>query len=147
MESIVKKITAILLIMIISFMCNPKITMADNDIVASPCASDYILSTSVSAEVGTKGKIEISTELKGTKTLKKVGLEYIKIQKYENGRWSTVKTLSSDMYKYNSATFHSIHTYGGEIGEEYRALVKFYAGDDKGSDTKIVFSNDVTAKK
>ncbi|MBU5437196.1 hypothetical protein KQI42_04195 [Tissierella sp. MSJ-40] len=147
MGNIVKKITAILLIMIISFMCNPKITMADDDIVVTPCASDYILLTSVNAEAGAKGKIEISTEIKGTKTLKKVGLEYVKIQKYENGRWNTVKTLSSDMYKYNSATFHSIHTYGGEVGEEYRALVKFYAGDDKGSDTKIVFSNSVTAKK
>lgn len=147
MKNVVKKITAILLIVIMNFMYSPKMAIADDEIVASPFASDYILLTSVNAEVGTKGKIEISTEIKGTKTLKKVGLEYIKIQKYENGRWSTVKTLSSDMYKYNSATFHSIHTYGGEVGEEYRALVKFYAGDDKGSDTKIVFSNDVTAKK
>jgi len=147
MAIIMRRIITLLLIGMISSLSIPKTVIADNIDVVVPLSSDYFVSTNVKIKAETNGKIQVNAELTATKKMKKLGFEYIKIQKYENGRWSTVDTLDRDVYAYDSSMSNYLFTYKGKVGEQYRALVKFYAQDSNGSDTKIAVSNTITAKK
>ncbi|MBC8588263.1 hypothetical protein [Paratissierella segnis] len=143
----VSKVKIILLAGIICLICLPSIGLADNQFGVIPFASKYISSYSVEIEAKENGQVEIYAELFTIKRVDKLGFEYIKIQKYENGIWKTLETINEDVYRYNSTTASYLSTYQGKTGETYRALVKFYAGDGSGSDTRIGYSNSVTAKR
>ena len=141
------KVKIILLAVMICLIYLPSIALADNQFRVMPFASKYISSYDVEIEAVKNGQVEIYAELFTTKRLDKLGFEYIKIQKYENGIWRVVETINEDVYKYNSTTASYLSTYQGKTGETYRTLVKFYAGDGSGSDTRIAYSNSVTAKR
>lgn len=140
-----KVIAMMILISIIGIMGNSIIVFADEPITSS--ASDYIRSTSVNIVAESNEKLKIEAVLGATKTVEKLGFDYVKIQRYTDGNWKTIETLDSNVYIYNRSTVAYATTYYGIAGEQYRALVNFYVEDKGGSDSKLVDCNGVTVKK
>jgi len=105
-------------------------SIANASITASEYISDYMADTAVSSS----GKITVTFDINGTKTLDVIGVQTIIIQEKasSSSTWRTFATLSSDDYpnmlRYNSTgNTGTVNYYGAKSGYYYRAKVYFYA--------------------
>jgi hypothetical protein len=107
-------------------------------------SSDYISSYSALITAQSGGVIAIDCLITGTGTMNVIGVKTLKMQKYQSGSWTTVRTFSS-LYEYYSMQASVYATYQGTAGNQYRAVITFYASDSSGYDTRILTTNSVTA--
>ena len=100
-------------------------------------ASQYISSCSsvITAESGSI--IAVDCAVTGTGIMDTIGVQTLKIQKYQSGTWSTVKTWSN-LYNYGSLQANISSTYQGVSGIQYRAVITFYSANSNGSDTRTM---------
>jgi hypothetical protein len=116
----------------------------------SPQASYYLCSYYTSADAETNGRVLISFDVNATRVMNEVGASYIVVQEKINGTWRGVASYfgSTDngMLEDDTSTHSGSITYDGTAGNQYRALVTVYAGNDYGSDSRTVATNSVTAE-
>ena len=120
------------------------------DVLGSTRASDYIDNYSAWLSLGPGGKIYISFDIDAAGTMKLVGAKLIALEMKDAGVWKNIKnysgTVSNGMYAQNVPTHGGTITYQGTVGNDYRAVVTFYAGDSTGGDNRIITTNAVRAK-
>ena len=115
------------------------------DVTAQPYASELIAARYIYARDCGGGSIGFTADMSTIGAVDKLGFEYIRIQEKQGSSWVTVKS-TSDKYGYNRSMYNYSLSYDGTSGEQYRAVVKFYAKDGSISDTKVLTSSVMTAK-
>jgi len=119
-----------MLVAILSIICFGMTSIANASVTASEYISDYMAAINVSSS----GKITVTFDINGTKTLDVVGVQTIIIQEKapSSSTWRTFATLSSDDYpnmlSYNTnGNIGTVNYYGARSDCYYRAKVYFYA--------------------
>lgn len=93
--------------------------------------SDAGTSLNAAASITTKAKSD------------QVGFSTLKFQKYTNGSWVTVKTVSA-IYRYEALSYSGTFKYTGESGEKYRAVCNFYVRNGTVSESRTFTSDSLT---
>ena len=105
----------------------------------TPYASNYFMSYSANLEAETSTSFEVWFSVTALRTMDKLGVDYIDIERSSNGsNWTVVKTYDSSDYSNlmkTNAFYHSGHvTYSNkQSGYQYRAYIHFYAKEGNGS--------------
>lgn len=129
-------------ILIIAVLTSFSFTVYAEDDAVDTYASSLINSCSVSlAKSGTKLSASASVSAKGV--YDQVGFSTLKFQKYTDGSWVTVKTISA-VYRYEAASYSGTHTYTGESGGKYRVVCTFYVRNGTTSDSRTSTSSSIT---
>lgn len=114
--------------------------------VIEPQASNYIASKTAYIYKNGGGSISLCFGITATGPMTLLGTTRIELYTAA-GRLMKIYTSSSyeNMLVTNRYTYNSYVTYPGVSGESYYAVMTFYAGNSKGSDSKIVTTATVTA--
>lgn len=124
-------------------------TVAADDGV-QPIASDYINDYGAWLTTGSGGKIYIEFDITATRKMSLIGAKLIALEVKDAGVWTNLKnysgSLANGMYAQNKISYGGTTTYYGTVGNQYRAVVTFYAGDSTGGDNRIMITNVVQAK-
>ncbi len=120
---------------------------------AAARSSDYLSSYQASLSVGSGGDISVYATVNARKSYPEVGVSEIVIYESSNSgkSFSYYDTFYSD--DYSSMMGSGIHyskcalTFTGTVGNQYKATVYCYAGDENGSDAKPYYTTAVTAKR
>ena len=85
------------------------------------------------------GMVKVNFSITGTRTLPKLGAMKIDIYSLSEGKIFTFDytdpAYTDDMMGTDTFFFGNSVYYQGKVGEKYSTVVRFYAADDKGSDT------------
>lgn len=116
-----------------------------------PYASDYFDDCKVTVTAISGGSLQIDAKATAKGTMSKIGVSEITIQKKGLIFWSDettqIGTTANGLIKTNSKSYDKIITFSGlTVGEQYRAVVTFYAENSSGSDSITKTSVSVTAK-
>ena len=101
--------------------------------------SKYITSYMAMVVDAGNGMVKVNFNVTGTRTLPTLGAMKIDIYSFSEGKIFTFDYTDPEyediMMGTNTFLYGNSVYYQGKVGEKYAALVKFYAADDKGSDT------------
>lgn len=129
------------MLLIITLICFGLVAYAEDD-TGSAYASALINSYSVRlTNSGTT--LSASASVTAKAKYDQVGFSTLKFQKYTDGSWVTVKTISA-VYRYEAASYSGTHTYTGESGEKYRVVCTFYVRNGTTSDSRTSTSSSIT---
>lgn len=136
---------SISVILVIVFLVSTPV----NAMAAEARASAWLSGYGASIVAAGNGKIKIEFTVVGTGTMTKLGASTIDIYK-SNGTF--VKTISYTasgngyMMGYNTAYHSGSVPYSGTAGQNYYAIVTFFAKDSSGSDNRSYKTSTTTAK-
>ena len=139
--------TAIVL-MLLTLLCtsaSAAYTFAsDNQGDISIKSNNYIYSYDATLSSESGGVVDISCSVASAGLMQVIGVSTINLQRYVSGSWQTVHTWTG-LYSFGSMQSSIDLTYQGAVGNLYRAIITFYAGDAYGSDSKTMTTNSVNA--
>lgn len=98
------------------------------------------------------GKVSVWFEVESTHTMDEVGVITIRLKEQapDSSAWTTVKTYFHTDYPSmlgsNVAHYDSHVNYSGKSGYKYMAYVTVWAGDDGNGDSRIIKTDEITAK-
>ena len=112
-------------------------------------ASEYLSSYSAYVYPEGNGNISIWFDVQGIGIMDEIGALSIRLQRYSNGSWTTVKTYShtnyTNMLGFNKR-FHVSHVdYSGISGYVYRADVTIWAGKNGSGDSRRILTSAIIA--
>ena len=128
------------IIAILSVVSSSTLSMALSDYANGGIviqASQYISSCSALITAQSGSIMAVDCAVTGTGIMDTIGVKTLKIQKYQSGTWTTVKTWSN-LYNYNCLQGSVSSTYQGVSGSQYRAVITFYSANSNGSDTRTM---------
>lgn len=115
-------------------------------------SSLYISDYKASISAGRNGTISISAEVNGNGYLDKIGVSSITVYESRDGKsYTKYGTFSSDDYPSmmgsGSSYDKTAYEFTGTVGYTYKATVYCYGENDSGHDTKLYYTDSVTAKR
>lgn len=106
--------------------------------VASARTSLYLRHYDISLSAEDNCKIRVSYKVDGTGEMTKIGAQTIVVEKRNGTAWEHYQTYRGDsrddFYSYNTDIHKSSFTFTGVPGNQYRATLVSYAGNNSGSD-------------
>ena len=101
--------------------------------------SKYISNYTAMVVDAGNGLVKVNFSISGTRKLPQLGAMKIDIYSISEGKVFTFDytnpEYTDDMMGTDTFFFGNSLYYQGKVGEKYAAIVRFYAADDKGSDT------------
>ncbi len=120
------------------------IPCADAEMVITPRASTLIQYTGVGISNLGGGEVEATAIIQCVMSVTTLGFNYVRIQEYRDGAWTTVRSTYSQ-YAGNKSRHSYTLTYNGTTGMRYRAQAGFVAQNGSVTDTTSRSSGEITA--
>ena len=137
----IKKISAIILVTSIIFLC---ISMP---VLAQMEASDYIVSSSASLSQGyDSGRLRVNYSITGKSTMDTIGVSKIEVYYSSGTKYTTIwGSTSNGLLKQNRPTVTDVYTLSLSSGTSYYCKVTSYAEKNGGWDSRAITTGTVTA--
>jgi len=144
-----KQLTRFLFLFLIVAVCLPVAAA-----YAIPRASLYISNYLATTDPTGSGGVRVSFSITGTGPMDTIGATDIDLYEKPSGssKWTLIKHFdytqngNSNMMGYNKNSHASYVSYAGVSGNQYYAIVYFWAGKDGGGDSRPYTTSTITAQ-